>query len=376
MKKRVLLSFFVVFFFLNTVLLLFATDFNFYGFFKLNMAYDSGYLYPGNFALYSKDPEGTKNLFYLSINESRFGVNIKGNKVGDFNLTGKVEVDFMGGGPENKSHLKMRHAYLKISNKSFSILAGQTWDIIAPLNPLSFNYSVMWFGGNIGFRRVQLRIENNFEFGGGNRFKIQAGIFRTIAQDYDLNGIDDDVSSGMPSLQARVSSKINIAGSSFFEIGLSGHYGKIKTFVSTASDNSKNYITNSLDFDFLFKSKYIKIMGEYFNGKNLGTFLAGIGQDINLDKGVEISSRGGWFDFIITPTKKLTIGAGYSVDNPDDKNLSEGDKSKNSVIFGNIIYKIKKELRFGVEINRWTTEYYKENKFSANRFQFVIMYLF
>jgi hypothetical protein len=99
-----------------------ASDFNFYGFLKLNTAYDSGYSYPGNFVLFEKDPGFTKNLFYISANESRFGMNISGNKVGDFNLSGKVEIDFMGGGAENKAHIIMRHAYLKLKKIILQLL--------------------------------------------------------------------------------------------------------------------------------------------------------------------------------------------------------------------------------------------------------------
>ena len=350
-----------------------ASDFNFYGFLKLNTAYDSGYSYPGNFVLFEKDPGFTKNLFYISANESRFGMNISGNKVGDFNLSGKVEIDFMGGGAENKAHIIMRHAYLKLKKDNFTIIAGQTWDIISPLNPVSLNYSVMWMAGNIGYRRAQLRMEDTMKIG-NNDLKIQAGIFRTIGGDFDLNGIDDGVSSGTPTIQGRVSTTFNILESSVLQIGISGHYGKDKSYFNK---EGKSWTTNSINFDFLLKiSETYKIMGEFFSGKNLGSFLGGIGQTVNLAKQVEIGSKGGFIDLVFTPTKELTISGGYGVDTPNEDDLSVGNKSKNSVIFGNIILFLNKALKIGVELDRWKTEYFKQDSFSSTRFQFSIYYIF
>jgi hypothetical protein len=350
-----------------------ASDFNFYGFLKLNTAYDSGYSYPGNFVLFEKDPGFTKNLFYISANESRFGMNISGNKVGDFNLSGKVEIDFMGGGAENKAHIIMRHAYLKLKKDNFTIIAGQTWDIISPLNPVSLNYSVMWMAGNIGYRRAQLRMEDTIKIG-NNDLKIQAGIFRTIGGDFDLNGIDDGVSSGTPTIQGRVSTTFNILESSVLQIGISGHYGKDKSYFNK---EGKSWTTNSINFDFLLKiSETYKIMGEFFSGKNLGSFLGGIGQTVNLAKQVEIGSKGGFIDLVFTPTKELTISGGYGVDTPNEDDLSVGNKSKNSVIFGNIILFLNKALKIGVELDRWKTEYFKQDSFSSTRFQFSIYYIF
>jgi hypothetical protein len=227
--------------------------------------------------------------------------------------------------------------------------------------------------GNIGYRRAQLRMEDTIKIG-NNDLKIQAGIFRTIGGDFDLNGIDDGVSSGTPTIQGRVSTTFNIIESSVLQIGISGHYGKDKSYFNK---EGKSWTTNSINFDFLLKiSGTYKIMGEYFSGKNLGAFLGGIGQTVNLAKQVEIGSKGGFIDFVFTPTKELTISGGYGADTPNEDDLSVGNKSKNSVIFGNIILFLNKALKVGVELDRWKTEYFKQDSFSSTRFQFSIYYIF
>ena len=53
----------------------------------------------------------------------------------------------------------LRHAYVEVENEDFRLLAGQTWDVISPLNPGMLMYSVGWEAGNIGYRRAQFRAE-------------------------------------------------------------------------------------------------------------------------------------------------------------------------------------------------------------------------
>ena len=54
---------------------------------------------------------------------------------------------------------------------TFTILGGQTWDVISPLNPRSLNYSVYWWAGNIGYRRPQVRLTKGMNF---SRWKISS----------------------------------------------------------------------------------------------------------------------------------------------------------------------------------------------------------
>ena len=60
---------------------------------------------------------------------------------------------------ENKPTIMLRHAYVEVKDDDFRFLAGQTWDVISPLNPNMLMYSVGWDGGNIGYRRAQFRGE-------------------------------------------------------------------------------------------------------------------------------------------------------------------------------------------------------------------------
>src|SRR2546428_344657 len=67
---------------------------------------------------------------------------------------GKLEVDFynngLAGQSESREALRMRHAYLTMKWDDFTLLAGQTADVISPIYPIVNNDLVMWGAGNLG----------------------------------------------------------------------------------------------------------------------------------------------------------------------------------------------------------------------------------
>ena len=96
--------------------------------------------------------------------------------------SGLIEIDFYGGGAENKPRPQLRHAYADIAwvDSGWNMLAGQTWDLISPLNPWTLNYSVAWWAGNIGFRRPQIRLTKQTGIGEGADFLAAFAITRDI----------------------------------------------------------------------------------------------------------------------------------------------------------------------------------------------------
>lgn len=318
-----------------------------YGYVKLDTIYDTGFGHPGNYIFWAKSPGENDGTFHLTANQTRVGLNLKGISFGKFNVTGKIEIDFHGGNAENKAYNFMRHAFMKISDGSFSIIAGQTSDIISPLVPSTLNYTVAWACGNIGYRRPQLTLQKDFK-SGKNVFTIKAGITRTIAADYDGDGVEDGMAAGVPTVQGRIGAKFGI-GSGSLQIGFSGHTGKTKGVVE--------YDSNSMNFDFLLVVKKFKIIAEYFSGKNLGAYLGGIIQNVNAATGVEVNAKGFYVNAVAGLSKKVDISVGYGMDDPDDADLWNGARSKNAATFGNIVFKLSPSVKVGVEISNWVTDY-------------------
>lgn len=332
-----------------------------YGYIKLDALYETGRSSHGNFAIWARDPGDNDGLFHLTANETRFGLAVSGYSFGNFKVTGKVELDFYGGGPENKAYNYMRHAFLKISDGSFTIIAGQTWDIISPLNAATLNYPVLWGAGNIGYRRPQLSFRKDFK-SGKNVFTLQAGIFRTIAADYDGDGVDDGLEAGFPSLQGRIGAKFNLGEKAYLQLGVSGHYGESKGDVE--------YTSNSINGDFLlvFSPKF-KIVAEFFSGQNLGTFLGGIAQHVNVLSGEEVKTKGFFVNLVANPSKKVRLSLGYGMDDPDDETLWSAMRAKNTTFFGNVLFSLSKSVRFGFEVSNWVTDYKDGDQQKTLRFQ-------
>ena len=53
--------------------------------------------------------------------------------------------------------LRIRHAWLAANAGPLRVLAGQTWDVVAPLFPTANGDTLMWNAGNLGDRRPQAR---------------------------------------------------------------------------------------------------------------------------------------------------------------------------------------------------------------------------
>jgi hypothetical protein len=321
-----------------------------YGYIKLDALYETGRSSHGNFAIWASDPGDNDGMFYLTAKETRLGLAIKGIGFGKFKATGKLEVDFHSSGvAENKAYNYMRHAYLQISDGSLTIIAGQTWDIISPLNAATLNYPVLWGAGNIGYRRPQLSIRKDIKTG-KNVFTLQAGIFRTIAADYDGDGVEDGAASGFPTVQGRIAGKFGIGKDAYLQLGLSGHYGKSKGEYEFTSD--------SINVDFLLVlSRKFKIVAEMFSGKNLGAFLGGIAQNVNGSTFEEIKTKGFFVNVVANPSRKVRLSIGYGMDDPDDDTLYYGYRAKNTSIFGNVLFYLSKSVKMGFEVSNWVTDY-------------------
>ncbi|MCU0288535.1 MAG: hypothetical protein MUF15_19345 [Acidobacteria bacterium] len=333
-----------------------------YGYLKLDALYETGNSSHGNYIIWAKDPGNSSGLFYVTARETRVGVDVTGFSFGKFKVTGKLEVDFHSAGTEeNKPYNYMRHAFLEISNGSLTITAGQTWDIISPLVPATLNYSVLWGVGNIGYRRPQLSIRKDIKTG-RNVFTIQGGIFRTIASDYDSDGIEDGSAAGFPTFQGRIAGKFGLGNAGFLQLGVSGHYGK--------SEGLINYTSDSLNADMLLVlSPKFKIIAEYFSGKNLGTYMGGIIQSINATTGQEVKANGFYVNAVVNPSPKLQLSLGYSMDDPEDADLTTGSRSKNTSFFGNFLITLSPSIKVGFEVSDWITDYLSRPQQKTVRFQ-------
>ena len=350
-----------------------AYTFKFSGYFKTDFAYDQTRVNSGNYALYivERNPIDSPDNDVLSITarESRFGLDFMWTE-GDTRTDARVEIDFYGLGAapaslnsmENKAAPMLRHAYVKLTKKQWSLLAGQTSDIISPLVPKTANYSVLWDQGNIGYRRPQVRLSAWGDLSDNGKITAAGGIFRTLGGDIDGDKIDDGADSGIPTFQGRlaISSKVREKGT--MELGVSGHYGT-ENFFSGRTSKSVDSWSGNVDFRYTPCERW-EFMAELFAGDNLGAYLGGVGQTLN-PMHTEIGSKGGWTELSFRATKGLWLNAGYGIDNPDEDDflipIDEANVrsfiGKNSSLFASVMYDLTSTVTAMFELSQLKTTY-------------------
>jgi hypothetical protein len=364
-------------------------NFKFSGYFKADYSFDQARVSPGNYALKVLDgPED--EVTNITARETRIGFDF-GWAEEAIRSDAKLEFDFYGLGAsaaslnsmENKAAPMLRHAYLKVTKGRWSLLAGQTSDVISPLVPSTVNYTVGWAQGNIGYRRPQFRLSTWTGLGPGKLTACIAAA-RTIGHDLDQrwvdgtpdsllstgDGIDDGADSPMPTIQGRLGLETDIGMSGHAAIGVSGHYGREEAKITTydigggvLDQENLELESWSLNVDLKLKlSTRVNVSGEFFMGQNLGAYLGGVLQDYGPDFG-ELGAMGGWGMISLVPVEKAVFNIGYCFDDPDEEDLIIPDDSSgsminmNSVIFGNVMYSVTKNVTAMIEGSYLKTTY-------------------
>lgn len=351
-----------------------AYTFTFTGYFKADLVYDETRVNAGNYALYVTAPAvltaPENDVMSITARESRFGLDFLW-KENDVRTDARFEFDFYGLGvsplslnsQENKAAPMLRHAYAQVTKGRWSLLAGQTSDIISPLVPKTANYTVCWDQGNIGYRRPQFRVSTYTEAGDYGKISVAAGIFRTLGGDLDGDKIDDGADAGMPTIEGRVAVSAKAWQKGTMELGFSGHYGVERHQDVVADDTDVTSWSGNMDLKYAPCPRW-ELMGELFMGRNLGAYYGGVGQTVNL-LGEEIAARGGWAEFSFKPQDRVWLNVGYGLDDPDDEDFviprgtleTRSFIDKNSVFFGSVMYSLTSTVTAMVEVSQLTTTY-------------------
>jgi hypothetical protein len=346
-----------------------------YGALWADMIYQTRRTTPGHFTLYvpSREVQG-ENASYVDMRRTRLGLDVAGPRIGAFAgalSKGRVEIDFQGAFiTENQPKARLRHAYWEVGDEDFRLLVGQTWDVISPLNPGMLNFSVGWMGGNIGFRRAQVRTERYWHPADRVKLSLQASVNESVSTDFVA--LETDVrreATGWPTVEGRtaISWDHGTGTSKQAEIGFSGHIGETGfDFLATGppplnlppADDAR-FRTWSFNIDGRLPNTHrFGVQGEFFTGANLSTFLGGIGQGVCPCIRVPIRSTGGWADFWFDWSDRLHSHVGYGVDDPNDKDSLLG-RTYNQFLFANITYDVTEKLLTGFEVTSWKTLYHE-----------------
>jgi hypothetical protein len=357
-----------------------------YGYIKLDAAYDDSRTNYGNFVLYvpNESQHSNDNEYNMTAKQTRLGLDIMAPEIYDWQAWGRIEFDFYGDGAthENKAGVLLRHAFLELKKGNFSLLAGQTSDLIAPLNIDTLNYTVGWSVGNIGYRRAQLRGTYTYPFSKTTKIISALALARTtgtVNEDLDLDLKNDGEDAGFPTVQGRlaVATKLLTANPTVF--GISGHYGEEEidwqVKPTTPGNRQERVKSWSLVGDCeLPLTRKLSVKGEFFTGYNLDDYFGGILQGVNPTTREVIKSMGGWMQVSYKQNDKWNYRAGFGIDDPEEKDLSKNMRSRNSFYFGNIVYTLIPPVDIGLEYSYWETDNKGLSAGTDNRIQTSIIY--
>jgi hypothetical protein len=358
----------------------------FYGLLRLDLDLDSQRPNNGQipFFISSEDPRlGSVDAESFSMHPrlTRFGIDFNGPKISalaDAGLGGKLELDFENGGSESRQIIRIRHAYMNLKWKEFSILGGQTWDVVSPLFPTVNSDTLMWTAGNVGDRRPQFRVSFDPAIGRSQwSFTAAAGLMSAVdLQDLDNNGFRDGEESGRPNVQARVGySRALWVKDQRLSLGVSGLYGWLSTSRPIANRTSFN--TQLINFDWTIPlAARLVLRGEGWWGRNLSDIRGGAGQGINLQNGREIRGRGGWSEIGVKVSRYWAVHPGVTTDDPVDGDLSAGSRTRNRAFyFGNRITP-GGNFTIGADYLRWRTDFKGFARGIDNRLNIFFQYGF
>jgi hypothetical protein len=370
----------------------------FYGKIKADASFDDSRVSNGNYVQWV-DPEDNAfqstpvvkprndGKFNATARETRFGFDLSGPRVAGADLSGKLEVDFYGAaGANNKANIMLRHAYGKMdwADQDRAFTFGQTWDIVAPLNPSTLNYTVLWWTGNAGYRRPQFRYGQGFT-AGSTKLLVEAGLFDNAGDSTMTNTTGGAAEA--PTLQARVGATFPTWAALPTTVGLSAHVGEMRDNAAGSERAKTEAIYLDVKMPVL---NWQTLMGEVYNGRNMQQFNGGAGWGLNgstaggANPDQEIGSTGYWLQGSMGPWNTLTINAGGGFDNPNENNMTApttgSRRIQNQCIFVNFLWKLSTHLTLGVELSNWQTKYMNSTRSThnakANRAQFSAIYSF
>jgi hypothetical protein len=144
-----------------------------------------------------------------------------------------------------------------------------------------------------------------------------------------------------------------------FEAGVSGLVGQIRT--TDPTNGARRVVANEsglgTDVRWAVTPRF-GFQGEGFVGQTLGTYTAGILQNVSLLTFDGIRTSGGWVEvyYYLCP-EKLHTHWGYGIDDPLDKDLGPGQATRSQTYFANLVWDPNKYLRLGFEVTYRETAY-------------------
>ncbi len=308
--------------------------------------------------------------------DTRFGFEVTHGD-GEWTGAGRFEIDFYGTNSVDNLIPRMRLGYVKMNHNpsNTSILVGQDWIPVAQLNPNTVDFGILTAAGNLWWRLPQVTVRHKM---GGLELLVSAMHFRRQATNEE---------DRMPWVMGRVAYDLSMLGKGTY-VALGGGYKRQSVNTTTGLATDGTSVTQYLaaaELKLVLGS--FSLRAEPWIGQGIGGEFLRYDLDINRHTGTTrdpeaIQSVGGFVDATYAVTPKLSVTAGYGIDDPKDEDLSgptllNNDRTftKNTQTFVNAWYSVTKAIKVGAEFVRVETERDTDTN-SGNRYTISTFYEF
>jgi hypothetical protein len=325
------------------------------------------FLFPG-----VAPPENTVDIFARS---SSLGALFTGPQFDDFRTGGLVLTLFY-----NDALIVDRYGILpiqawgEIRNDDWRFAAGLQFNVFNPNLPTMLTFSALLASGNCGNNFPgQFRIERFLQPTEDSQWTLQFALSEPVATGVVSQSPISSIitggpplrlteDNGWPTVEGRVAYAIGevkqegLEAKRELEVGFSALAGQLRTAIPLNPNVVAN--TYGLGADFRWRiNEWWGLIGEAFVGEGLGFQNGGVLQSTNSLTFEAIRTRGGWMEAYFYLTPCLHTHWGYGADNPLDNDLNAGQITRNRTAFGNLIWDVTQQLRFGFEFTWRQTDY-------------------
>jgi hypothetical protein len=304
-----------------------------------------------------------ENSFDMHARQSTLGAALAGPQFGGFQSGGLVMAMFYNDAVivDQYGFLPLQ-AYGELRSDDWRFAAGLQFDVFSPRVPTVLPFSALGASGNAGNSfRGQLRLERFIRPSADRQGTIQLALSEPISSTIDPTfRLSED--NGWPNVEGRIAlgcgcpQGAGAAARRPFELGISGVVGQIRTTDPLVRQVVADVWGVSTDFYWKATDRF-GIAGELFTGQTLGTYNAGVLQNINADTLEGIESSGGWIELFTYWTQCVHSHLGYGIDDPQDSDVVLTGRTRNETYFANTLWDINPTFRVGFELTWRETQY-------------------
>lgn len=286
----------------------------------------------------------TKTSTNFNPRDTRFGFWAKLTH-GNWDVEGRFELDFYGTNAGNNLLPRMRLGYIDAGYNPWGtrILVGQQWIRVSQLNPSTIDFGILSAAGNLWWRLPQVTVTQTF----AENFEFLVSIMKH-------RRVSTASNDGIPWFLGRLAYHLPFEKVGGF-MALGGGWRKADYSTASVTTDIQRWLVSG---EMKIACKTFIFKGEFWYGAGLGESFLRYNLDVNPVTGEAITAIGGWADLTWKPTSKVSVTAGYGIDDPDDGEMMAGRTvaslnnrqfTRNQIVFANFWYSILQPLKVGVE---------------------------